>query len=138
DIKLGTGRFTQELTMTKKMTWILVTDGGHAKIFVQDDKSKPLQLLHDLTHTHNLTSEMGSDRPGRVSESATIAHHAYAPKTDWHEHQKELFAQELIQLFIKEHQKKKFMDVYLICPPKIMGFLRSDISDYANKLPLTE
>lgn len=121
------------------MTWILVTDGGHARVFVQDNKSEPIRLLHELTHTHEPTRDGAvHSKPGSVFESAAPAHHAYSPKTDWHEHQKEVFATELSQLLIKEHQKNKFRDVYFICPPRFMGYLRSHIEHYAHNLPPAE
>ena len=121
--------------MVNNLTWVLVTDGAHARTFQRDNFSTPLYPLKDLTHTHELNNKHGHDKPGRCFESGTTARHAYEPKTDWHEHQKEIFSHELIDLFIHEHQEKKFKKAYVVCSPKVMGFLRPHLITYVNKLP---
>ena len=117
------------------LTWVLVMDGAHARIFQRDHHSAPLYTIKSLHHTHELTSAHGHDKPGRTFEGGTPERHAYEAKTDWHDHQKEIFAQELAQLFIKEHQGKKFKKAYLVCPAKIMGFLHPYLRSYMKKLP---
>lgn len=124
--------------MAKKLIWILVTDGAHARIFERKNKLTSIYQIKNLTHTHTSTHEHDDGKPGRVFNRMPPIRHAYEPRTDWHEHQKEIFIQELIHVLIKEHQEKEFSRVYLICPPKIMGFLRSSILPYVKSLPFKE
>lgn len=121
--------------MTNHLIWVLVTDGAHARTFQKDNYASPLYPLENLSHSHDLTSQHGSDKPGRTFESGSPIRHAYEPKTDWHDHQKEIFAHELVDLFIREHGGKKFKKAYVICPAKILGILRPALTAYIQKLP---
>lgn len=120
--------------MHTKLIWVLVADGGQARFFEKETKASNLLQTKVLTHTHAPTHEHGHDRPGRAFESASPARHAYEPQVDWHAHQKELFAKNLVEAFIKEHQEKKFCHAHLICPPVMMGHVRHFLSPYLNKL----
>ena len=114
---------------------VLVTDGSKARIFNQENRSAPYTLNHDLTQDLPETGDHDAGKPGRSFESGNSVRHAYEPKTDWHDHQKELFVKSLADLFIKEHQATKFHTAYIICPPKLIQFLRTDIHNYVHKLP---
>jgi protein required for attachment to host cells len=124
--------------MKNNIQWILVTDGAHARILQQNGKGESLIQIQSLNHNHESTHNHGSDKPGRGFEGGTTARHAYEPKTDWHDHQKELFIKELFPIFIKERQEKKFRKMYIICPAKILGFFRATFQDYMQKLPDVE
>jgi protein required for attachment to host cells len=115
--------------------WILVADGAHARIFEKDDPLSSMHQVNDLTCDHELTHEHGRDAPGRVFESASNIQHMYEKKTDWHDHQKELFSKKLAELFIKQHTEKNFSKIYLVCPPVIMGYIRKYLEGYLGKLP---
>lgn len=117
---------------------ILVTDGSQAKIFHQKNRSTPFELYHDLTQDLPTTAEHDTGVPGRAFESGNLSRHAYEPKTDWHDHQKEIFVKNLVELFIKEHNASKFCSAYVICPPRLIQYLRSDLHNYINKLPSTD
>lgn len=114
---------------------IIVTDGSQAKIFHQENRSTPFKLYHDLAQDLPTTAEHDTGVPGRAFESGNLSRHAYEPKTDWHTHQKEIFVKNLVELFIKEHKTSKFCSAYVICPPKLIQYLRSDLHDYIKKLP---
>ena len=124
--------------MNNNLTWILVMDGSHARIFQKENRAQPLIQLQALSHTHEPTHEHGHDKPGRAFESGNTARHAYEPKTDWHDNQKEIFIGEIFDLFVKEYQEKKFKKAYIICPPKILGSVRAKFSAYTEKLPETD
>jgi len=123
----------------KKSTLFIVTDGAHARILEQNSKAESLYQVQNLIHTHEATHEHGPDKPGRVFESGpTTMRHAYQPHTDWHTHQKEVFIQDIAHLMIKMHEEKKYSKIYLICPPTIMGIIRSSIDPYQKNRPLKE
>lgn len=124
--------------MRNTMTWVLVADGASARIFEKIKPTEKLFQIKTLTHNHEATHDHGKDKPGRVFESGTVTRHAYEPLTDWHAHQKELFVRELVEIFIEEHQKKKFPKAYIICPPTIIGHIRKNLTPYLNKLPVVD
>lgn len=124
--------------MSNNKRVILVTDGAQGKIIYQEHRSASHDILHDLKQDLKTTGENDAGKPGRSFESAASGHHSYEPKTDWHEHQKELFVKSLVELFIKEHQNHKFSVGYVICPPKLIQHARSLIHPYVHKLPESE
>jgi protein required for attachment to host cells len=124
--------------MANNKLWILVTDGSQAKIFHQENRSARLSLNQELIQELPSTHEHGDGKPGRAHESGSPMRHTYDPKTDWHEHQKEVFIKDLVEIFVKEHQVNKFAAAVLICPPKIIHILRDPIHEYIHKLPPTD
>jgi protein required for attachment to host cells len=119
----------------EKRQWILVADGANARIFEKDSPSSSMYQVMDLTCDHELTHEHGRDAPGSSFGTATAMQHMYEKKTDWHDHQKEIFSKKLAELFIRQHTEKNFSKIYLVCPPVIMGYIRKDLEDYLGKLP---
>jgi protein required for attachment to host cells len=103
---------------------VLVTDGAHARILQKNSNKDNLHQTQNITFQHETTHEHGDDRPGRTFDRNSTSRHAYQPKTDWHDHQKELFIKtELTTLITQMLDKKRYHKLFLICPPKIMGFV---------------
>jgi hypothetical protein len=87
--------------MAKKKTWILVADGARARIFINEGPGTGLRGLAgaDYEADHRPTHEIGVERPGRTQESlGDGTRHAYAPRVDWHEYEKHLFAKEMARV----------------------------------------
>ena len=110
--------------MAKKTSWILLADGGNARIIERVAPFGKLKEVLNLTHTHKSTHEHGDDRPGRNFESASPTRHAYEPHTDWHELQKDMFAKELATLLKDAYRAQKFEELSIISPPHMLGLLR--------------
>lgn len=114
--------------MAQKVIWILLADAGHARIIERlAPLGNTLVEIESLTHSHESNQENGPDRPGRNYESANIARHAYQPRTDWREQQKEAFAIELAERLHKANNGKKFDELYILAPSKMLGLLRHHI-----------
>jgi protein required for attachment to host cells len=120
--------------MPKKVIWILLADAGKARIFERAAPKGDLIEIQGLSHSHELTREHGPDKPGRGFESSGGRRHAYEPKTDWHEHQKEHFAKELAALLHKSHEDKKFDELYLLAPSKMLGFIRHHVAQLDHQV----
>jgi protein required for attachment to host cells len=122
--------------MKKKRSWILLADGGNARIVERVAPFGKLKQVLNLTHTHQSTHEHGNDRPGRSFESASPTRHAYEPHTDWHEHQKEEFARELATLIKDAYHTKKFDELSIFSAPHMLGLLRHHLSknDLASRI----
>lgn len=118
------------------MIWVVVMDGGQARIFTGEKKYGPIRQILSLEHTHEATHNHGRDKPGRSFSSAGTVRHAYEKQTDWHEHQKEIFEHQLAHVIIKGLHDHKFTTLYLVCPPKMTGLIRHELSASLSELEL--
>lgn len=114
--------------------WVLVADGGVARIFEQKTIHDSLMPIQVLTHDHDLTQKHDVDKPGRCFQSMGPSHHAYTKTNDWHHRQKEVFAHELVNIFIHHHKDHLFKKAYFICPASMMGYIRKPLTKYIQKL----
>ncbi|MBX9804705.1 MAG: host attachment protein [Alphaproteobacteria bacterium] len=115
--------------MQQKITWILVADAGNARIIERIGTLGGLIEIQNLSHSHESTHEHGPDRPGRGFESSGTTRHAYEPRSDWHEQQKDEFAKEIVTLLNEAHLNKKFDELYVLAPAKMLGLLRHHITN---------
>ncbi len=113
----------------KKHTWILIADGARARILLNEGPGTGLKPATDTEYQadHRPTREIGSDRPGRVHESADTMGHAYAPRVDGHEFAKHLFAREMARLLDAAAARHEFDALVLVAPPKTLGELRASL-----------
>ncbi len=116
--------------LKQKKTWILVADGARARIFVKKHKKLNNALGQDFVGENLLDSEIGTDKPGRGYESSNPTRHAYQPRTDWHQYQKELFAKELCSILEKSNENAEFDELIIISPPKTLGDIRGHLNKH--------
>jgi len=124
--------------MPKKLekTWVLVADGARARIFVQDSVGMELTpVLAEKDDQSRLpTRDIGTDKPGRTQERvADGSRHAMAPRVDWHEFEKELFAKKMAKILDQAAQKKAFDRLVLVAPSKTLGQLRHALGKTAHE-----
>jgi protein required for attachment to host cells len=123
----------------RKGYWVVVADGAQARIFHRDKKFSPLHQLYHLSHAHESTHIHGPDKPGRAFESSSPHKHAYEPKTDWHDHQKEIFMDEVALKILEAYRSHAFEKIYLVCPASLINLLKAKIStkvfDSNSKVP---
>lgn len=108
-----------------KKTWVLVADGTRARIFAKNFKSLNNAMGQDFVADNLRDSEIYIDKPGRSFESSNPTRHAYQPRTDWHEYQKQLFAKEICSILEKASENAEFDELIIISPPKMLGDIRS-------------
>jgi protein required for attachment to host cells len=120
--------------MKKTITWILVADGARARIFKNEGPGKGVQPAVDEDFRHALprSQEMGTERPGRVYESATTARHA-VESPDWHRFEKEKFAKEMARVLDHAATDGAFDRLVLVAPPKTLGDLRGALAAATRK-----
>jgi protein required for attachment to host cells len=111
---------------------IIVADGSEARIFYRSNKFGDLLQVSHLSHTRESTHEHGPDKPGRCFESANPKQHAYKPRTDWHEHQKEIFLKDLVSLTHQSYTQQEFGELIVVCPPHLLSVFRKGLSDYLS------
>lgn len=112
----------------QRITWVLIADGTRARIFEKGHKKLNNVMGHDLVNDNLMDREIYMDKPGRSFESATPMRHAYQPRTDWHEHNKELFAKQICSVLDKACETADFDDLVIISPPKMLGGIRSNLA----------
>lgn len=125
-----------------KRTWILIADGAKARILEREGKEAPLvpasEKCFSEPEARAPTRETGADRPGRVQESANTARHAMAPRVDWHQYAKELFAKSVADALEQAALDKRYDALILAAPPQTLGDLRANLGKHAVALVTAE
>ena len=121
--------------MKKTRTWILVADGARARILQSEGWGTGLTPVPGQAREMNNppTREQGTERPGRVQESANSARHAMAPRVDWHRYEKHLFAAELAGVLNRAGHEKAFDRLVIVAPPSTLGDLRAKLDKNTRK-----
>lgn len=121
-----------------KKTWILVADGAKARILERLAPNAALFPASDKcfseSEAREPTRDIGTDRPGRVHESADTARHAMVPRVDWHRFAKEQFAKTVAGALEDAAKQKKFEALVLVAPPQALGDLRGALGQHAKAL----
>jgi protein required for attachment to host cells len=122
-------------------TWVLIADGEKA-LFLEnltDDANPNLRVWREDRHQNPPDREQKSDRPGRhkdtgLSKQAAPGGMDWSPgqrsgfsETDWHQLEKERFAQELADRLYKHAHKGDFDRLVVVAPPKVLGDLRAKL-----------
>ena len=114
--------------------WVVVCDGRKALILANEGDAVSPNLQTKETHeqVNPKTSEQGSDRPGRVHESATAGRSAVAQTDihDQHEHNFILMLAKRLDEAVSGHETKSLI---VVAPPRALGMLRDAYSPAALK-----
>lgn len=116
--------------MKPTTTWILIADGGRARLFANRGPGKGIEPLDEtLTADHRPTHEIVEDRLGRTYESKGAARHAIAPHSDPHRELKRRFAVSLAEMLDKQRMQHAYDRLVLVAPPTVLGDLREALSE---------
>jgi protein required for attachment to host cells len=117
-----------------KLTWILVADNTHARIFTAETPSSALEEIEGLVHTEGRLHdrEMTSDLPGKI-KSADGGGHAFEQPTDPKKHESENFAHRVAQHLEAAHNAKKFEQLLIVAEPSFLGLLRNCLPEQVKK-----
>jgi protein required for attachment to host cells len=116
-------------------TWILIADGGRARLLEQDRKSRSFKPTSEREFFGSTaqSKEIASDRPGRTFDSAgrgqpgdagAYGRHAMEPATDPQRHAEYEFARDLSEHLETAANRHRFDHLVLVAAPKILGDLR--------------
>ena len=114
------------------VTWVLVCDASHARIFAFSDKEKPWTQVQAIEHPEGRlrAQDLVTDRPGRIQESAALGRRsAMEPDTDPREVEAGRFVQELAELLDRRLGEGRYHRLLVAAPPHFLGLLRARISD---------
>ncbi len=109
--------------------WVLVADGGQARILELQRKPYEFRLVSELvSETQHLTSrELDADASGRSQHALGTASHSIQPRSDAHELEEERFVRSLAGTLDKAARLRVFDHLVLICDPRTLGRLRQCI-----------
>jgi protein required for attachment to host cells len=123
--------------------WYVVADGGRARILQKrrggrGDRQAAFDTRQELVsaNLHSHTHELGTERPGRVHESATSAHHAVQPRRDLRQADKQSFVHEVATVLNEASQRHEFDRLVLVAPAHALGDLRQAL-DAATQRKIT-
>ena len=114
----------------REVTWVLVADGVHGKIFLHEGKGSGFKELPDgaFAGTNRHTRDLVSDRAGRSFDSHGQARHMMEPRTDPHEDAKVRFARILANHLDQAASRDAFDRLVLVLPAKALGTLRAELA----------
>jgi protein required for attachment to host cells len=123
-----------------KRTWIIVADGGEARILLSETGAEGLRQLPNgkFSDPQLPTHELVTDRQPRVRESKSNASHAIEPKIDAHKQRKMKFVKNLLGHIERAAENLEFEHLIIVAPPFILGEIRKDLSPRLQKLVQSE
>jgi protein required for attachment to host cells len=110
--------------MKKIKKWVLVADGGMAKILTYDDKK--IQVIHQLQSPfqHAPSKDIATDKDGNFYAGK---HHSKGNSADLHDQAESEFISSVSDLLEKEFYAGQFSELNLILPPRALGKLRQSL-----------
>jgi len=115
--------------MKPTVTWILLADGAHARLFANRGPGKGIEQLEVINGDHRPDSELVRDSLGRSFESVGDMRHAITPKTDPHRELKRDFARHLGKVLEQGLAERAYDRLVLVAPPAALGDLRAALSE---------
>jgi protein required for attachment to host cells len=116
----------------KHGTWVVIADGEKALFLV--NAGTPAELRLEVARRKEIdnppTSEQGSDKPGRFDD-AGLGRSA-VDDTDWHQLEKERFAEALAEDLRKSALADRFSELVIVAPAKTLGTVRQALHKEAR------
>ena len=112
----------------KGKIWYAIADGGRAR-FVERDENGTFRTVASFVSKdlHSRASDLGTDRPGRVMESATTGRSAMEPRQDPKEAAKEDFISLVADELSSGHQRGAFDQLMLVAPAGVLTELKGKL-----------
>ncbi len=110
------------------ITWILVANASHARLYANEGPKKGLRLLREMDHPESREkgSDLASDRAGHMQSSGN-GHGARQPKSDPKTNAARSFAQELARELNHGRGKQQFARAIIVAPPAFMGLINEKL-----------
>ncbi|WP_038036957.1 host attachment protein [Thermopetrobacter sp. TC1] len=122
--------------MKGKRIWVVVADGARARFFLANQGGRILGPALDqvLVADRRPSRELVTDKPGRTKDRAAYGRHAMEPPTDPHEQEQIALAREVAHLLDDERAKGHFDEVVIVAAPRMLGHIRTAMSDALRKM----
>ncbi|WP_435168072.1 host attachment family protein [Falsirhodobacter sp. 1013] len=109
-------------------TWVVVADGEKA-LFLENegDAQYPILRVRAVeTHDNPPDREQSTDKAGQLGNRAGGTGSAIE-ETDYHQLERDRFAQDLAERLYKMSQKGRFDRLVIVAAPQTLGVLRSEL-----------
>lgn len=115
-----------------KRTWIVVADGGHARILESGEPHSGVTVRLDLTSAARLTAgKLAADRLPRTQESKGAARHGIEPRVGLKDRERDIFAARLTSYLAGG--VKNFDRVVLVAPMRFLNRIDACLPDNVSK-----
>lgn len=116
--------------MKHAKTWILIADGGRARVLAAPGAGAPLTRIPGLEREADLPAgrDIVTDRLPRAHDSVGAGRHAIEPRTDPHEQLKASFVASLAAMLDEKAARGEVERLIVVAPPKVLGQLRAELS----------
>jgi protein required for attachment to host cells len=113
----------------KAGTWMLVADGGRAKVFRLGAKPGQIEELQRLESStmHMPSRDLVSDGSGRDFDVRGPGAHTKIPRSDPHDLEEREFAQRIMQRIERAAQQDRFKELVIVADPRTLGSLRKSM-----------
>jgi protein required for attachment to host cells len=120
-------------------TWVVVCDGRKEIVLenIGDGEYPDLRTRSALEAEAAATSELGTDRPGRVHQSVGSSRSA-VEQTDWHDRDEQDFLKAVAGRLDQAVLGKAVSHLVIVAPPRALGVLRKCYSQHVKDAILAE
>ena len=114
--------------------WVVVCDGRKAVILQnKGDSEFPNLCMVETREQPDLpTHEQGTDRPGRVQQSANPARSG-VQQPDWHDESEKTFLHGIARHLDSALRDGRTKQLFVVAPPRALGMLREAYTDQIRK-----
>ena len=127
--------------MKSQVTWILIADGGQARVLAHSGPGKPLQAVDglDFSQAHLKGQDIQSDKDGRlgggnVGRSANAAE----PETNPVDKREADFVQRVVEHLSEALQHGRFDRLVIAAAPQALGDIRKSLSPQLKDVVMAE
>ncbi len=115
-------------------TCILVADGAHARVYLNDGPGHGISEMKAYARDIDLKAsrDIDADRPGRAFDSGGEGRHAMESPTDSKRHAKDEFARALAEKINAAMTAGDFDRLVLVAAPATLGDLRQHLSKQSS------
>ena len=130
---MAKARTSQEMSAKNApRTWIVVADGGQARILESGYPHSGAVVRLDVTSDARQTAgKLASDRLPRTQESGSSARHGIEPRVGLKDHEKRAFATRLADYLSTEIGN--FDELIVVAPMRFLGLLRDAFPDDVSR-----
>jgi protein required for attachment to host cells len=120
-------------------TFVVACDGAKALLLQNhgDEIELDLQVFEAEDEHHKATHDLGTDRPGRVQQSATTGRSS-TQETDLHAQQEADFLTRLAHQLAELVANGTIKHLVLVAPPKALGTLREKLDPHVKAVVMAE
>jgi protein required for attachment to host cells len=119
-------------TKEAQRTWIVLADGGHARILESGHRHSGVTVRLEMTSDARQTAgKLAAGRLPRTQESKNSARHGIEPRVSLKNHEKQLFAERLADYL--SGGIDNFDQLVLVAPLRFLALVRDSLPDNVSK-----